>query len=103
MGLIGTPEEVRQSFATARRGDIPQRHAVSVSPLTNWDPSQAPPGQSVAYVYLPAMAVDARGGWSPALKDSTMTSVIAHISEFYDGFDAEIGRFVETPREREIG
>ena len=102
VGLIGTPEEVRQSFATARRGDIPQRHAVSVSPLTNWDPSQAPPGQSVAYIYLPAMAVDARDGWSPALKDSTMASVIAHISEFYDGFDAEIGRFVETPREREV-
>jgi len=102
VGLIGTPEEVRESFATARRGDIPVRHAVSVSPLTNWDPSQAPAGQSVAYVYLPAMAVDAREGWSPDLKEKTMSSVITHISEFYDGFDAEIGRFVETPREREI-
>jgi phytoene dehydrogenase-like protein len=102
VGLIGTPEEVRESFATARRGDIPRRHAVSVSPLTNWDPSQAPAGQSVAYVYLPAMAVDAREGWSDALKDHTMTSIIAQLSEFYDGFDAEIGRFVETAREREI-
>ncbi len=102
VGLIGTPEEVRQSFATARRGDIPQRHAVSVSPLTNWDPSQAPDGQSVAYVYLPSIAVDAREGWSPALKDKTMASVISHVSEFYDGFDAEVGRFVETPRDREI-
>ncbi len=102
VGLIGTPEEVRESFATARRGDIPQRHAVSVSPLTNWDPSQAPDGQSVAYVYLPAMAVDAREGWSPALKDRTMASVIDQVSEFYDGFDAEVGRFVETPREREV-
>jgi len=102
VGLIGTPEEVRQSFATARRGDIPQRHALSVSPLTNWDPTQAPPGQSTAYVYLPAIAVDARAGWSATLKDRTMASAIAQISEFYDGFDAEIGRFVETPREREI-
>ncbi|MDB5737441.1 MAG: beta-carotene ketolase [Sphingomonas bacterium] len=101
VGLIGTPEEVRESFAAARRGDIPKRHAVSVTPMTNIDPSQAPPGQSVAYVYLPAMTVDAREGWSPELKDRTMADVIAHMSEFYDGFDAEIGRFVETPRERE--
>ena len=102
VGLIGTPEEVRETFATARRGDIPLRHAVSVTPLSNSDPSQAPAGGSVAYVYLPAMAVDAREGWSPALKDRTMASVIAHLSEFYDGFDAEIGRFVETPRDREV-
>ena len=33
VGLIGTPEEIRQSFACARRGDIPLRHAVSVTPL----------------------------------------------------------------------
>jgi phytoene dehydrogenase-like protein len=101
VGLIGTPDEVRHSFASARRGDIPQRPAVSVSPLTNWDPSQAPSGQSVAYIYLPAMAVDAREVWSAELKNRTMASVISQISEFYDGFDAEIGRFVETPRERE--
>jgi phytoene dehydrogenase-like protein len=101
VGLIGTPEEVREAFATARRGDIPTRHAVSVTPLSNSDPSQAPPGQSLAYVYLPAMAVDAREGWSPGLKERTMATIIDHVSEFYDGFDAEIGRFVETARDRE--
>ena len=101
VGLIGTPEEVREAFATARRGDVPVRHAVSVTPLSNSDPTQAPPGQSLAYVYLPAMAVDAREGWSPALKDRTMGTIIDQLSEYYDGFDGEIGRFVETPRERE--
>jgi phytoene dehydrogenase-like protein len=100
-GLIGVPDEVRQSFAYARRGEIPTRHAVSVSPITNWDPSQAPANNSVAYVYLPAMAVDTREGWSQSLKDKTMASIIAQISEFYDGFDAEVGRFVETARDRE--
>lgn len=102
VGLIGLPEEVRESFAAARRGDIPARHALSVTPLSNSDPSQAPPGQSLAYIYLPAIAVDAREGWSQALKDRTMASVVAQCAEYYDGFDAEIGRFVETPREREI-
>lgn len=102
VGLIGTPEEVRQSFAFAKRGDIPSRHVVSLTPLSNTDPSQAPEGGSLAYIYLPAIAVDAREGWSSALKDRTTASVLAHLSEFYEGFDSEVGRFVETAREREV-
>jgi phytoene dehydrogenase-like protein len=102
VGLIGLADDVRHSFAAARRGDIPDRHAVSISPLSNIDPTQAPTGCSVAYLYLPAMAVDARDGWSAALKDKAMASIIAQVSEFYDGFQHEVGRFVETPREREI-
>jgi phytoene dehydrogenase-like protein len=74
---------------------------VSLSPLSNIDPTQAPPGCSIAYLYLPAMAVDAREGWSAALKDKTMASIIAQLSEYYDGFQHEVGRFVETARERE--
>jgi phytoene dehydrogenase-like protein len=101
VGYIGTPEEVRESFAAARRGDIPKRHALSVTPLSNSDPSQAPPGGSLAYVYVPAMAVDAREGWSPALKDRTMTDLVTQMSDYYDGFQTEVGRFVETPRDRE--
>ena len=101
VGLMGTPDEVRTAFASARRGDIPNRHAVSLSPLSNTDPSQAPPGGSLAYLYLPAMAVDAREGWSPALKDRTMASILSHVGEFYEGPETEIGRFVETARERE--
>jgi phytoene dehydrogenase-like protein len=101
VGLIGLPEEVRESFAAAKRGDIPARHAVSVTPLSNSDPSQAPEGQGMAYLYLPAMAVDAREGWSQALKDKTMASVTVQCAEYYEGFDAEVGRFVETARERE--
>jgi phytoene dehydrogenase-like protein len=102
VGLIGLADDVRHSFATARRGDIPQRHAVSLSPLSNIDPTQAPGGCSIAYLYLPAMAVDARDGWSPELKDKTMSSILAQVSEYYDGFQHEVGRFVETAREREV-
>lgn len=101
VGLIGLADDVRNSFAAARRGDIPDRHAVSLTPLSNSDPSQAPDGCSLAYLYLPAVAVDARQGWSQELKDRTMASIIAQISEYYDGFQHEVGRFVETPRERE--
>lgn len=31
-----------------------------------------------------------------------MADLVAQVSEYYEGFDAEVGRFVETPREREI-
>jgi phytoene dehydrogenase-like protein len=99
VGLIGTPEEVRQSFAHAKRGDVPQRHAVSVTPLSNSDPTQAPAGQSLAYIYLPAAPVVARDGWD-VTRDRLMKSVVAHVGEFYEGFDSEIGRFVEAPPDR---
>lgn len=101
VGLIGLADHVRESFASARRGDIPAEHAVSVTPLSNIDPTQAPDGCSIAYLYLPAMAVDAREGWSPELKERTMKSIIAQVSQYYDGFEHEVGRFVETPRDRE--
>jgi phytoene dehydrogenase-like protein len=99
VGLIGTPEEVRQSFAFAKRGDVPTRHAVSVTPLSNSDPTQAPAGESIAYIYLPAVPVVAREGWDAA-RERVMASVVAQISEFYEGFDSEIGRFVEAPPDR---
>jgi len=101
VGYIGTPEQVRESFAAAKRGDIPKEHAISVTPLSNTDPSQVPAGGGLAYIYVPAMAVDAREGWTLAVKDRTMADVIAQLSEYYDGFDAEVGRFVETARDRE--
>jgi phytoene dehydrogenase-like protein len=99
VGLIGTPEEVRESFASAKRGDIPARHAVSVTPLSNSDPTQAPAGQSLAYIYLPAAPVVARAGWDVE-RTQVMKSVLAQLSEFYEGFDSEIGRFVEAPPDR---
>jgi phytoene dehydrogenase-like protein len=101
VGLIGLADHVRESFASARRGNIPAEHAVSVTPLSNIDPTQAPDGCSIAYLYLPAMAVDAREGWSPELKERAMKSIIAQVSQYYDGFEHEVGRFVETPRDRE--
>ncbi|MEA3178796.1 MAG: hypothetical protein QOI59_2319 [Gammaproteobacteria bacterium] len=98
-GLIGTPEEVRRSFDFARRGELPDRVAVSVTPLSNSDPTQAPDGQSLAYLYLPAAPVVARDGWDE-LKPRVMRSLLAQVGEFYEGFDSELGRFVETPSDR---
>ena len=102
VGMIGLPDDVREMFWAARRGDIPLRHAMSVTPLSNIDPSQAPAGQSVAYIYLAAIAVKLRDGpWTQERKDYAMKAILAQASEYYDGFDAEIGRFVESPIDRQ--
>jgi phytoene dehydrogenase-like protein len=98
-GLIGTPAEVRRSFDFARRGEMPERVAVSVTPLSNHDPTQAPDGQSVAYLYLPAAPVVAREGWD-SLKPRLMGSLLTQLGDFYEGFESEIGRFVEAPPDR---
>lgn len=101
VGYIGTPQQVREAFAAARRGEIPKENAVSVTPLSNTDPSQVPAGGGLAYIYVPGMAVDAREGWGQEIKDRTMRDLIAQMSEYYDGLDSEVGRFVETARDRE--
>jgi len=99
VGLIGTPEELRASLASARRGDWPSQPVLSVSPMTNWDPSQAPEGQSVGYLYLPVSPVEIRGGWAPARKAAS-DAIVARASDYYEGFESEIGRIFETCPDR---
>lgn len=99
VGLIGTPEQVRDNFTAARRGKLPEHFAISLSPLSNWDKTQAPEGESVAYVYMPGVAAEVDGGWV-ANRDRAMEIGLGQIAEFYDGFQNEIGRFVEAPPDR---
>lgn len=102
VGMIGLPEDVREMFWAARRGEFPARHALSLTPMSNVDPSQAPEGQSVACIYLATSAVKLRqGSWDQARKDEVMTGVLGLVSEYYDGLDSEIGRFVESPIDRQ--
>lgn len=102
VGMIGLPDDVREMFWAARRGDLPSRYAMSVTPLSNIDPTQAPPGQSIAYIYLAGIAVKLREApWSQERKDFAMKRIIEQASEYYDGFDAEVGRFVESPIDRQ--
>lgn len=102
VGMIGLPEDVREMFWAARRGEIPARHALSVTPMSNVDPSQAPKGQSIACIYLAASAVKLQQGpWNQARKDEVMKGVLSLVSEYYDGLDSELGRFVESPVDRQ--
>jgi phytoene dehydrogenase-like protein len=99
VGLIGTPDEIRASLASARRGDLPAPPVLSISPMTNWDPSQAPEGQSVAYLYLPVSPVRLRDGWDAARQQAS-DAIVARAAEFYEGFESEIGRVFETCPDR---
>lgn len=101
VGLIGTAEELRQALIEARRGLVPKTPVFSVSPMTNWDPTQAPEGQGCAYLYMPVFPVEVNDGWE-TLKGAAADAIIARASEFYDGFDAELGRWFETCPDRAV-
>jgi phytoene dehydrogenase-like protein len=101
VGLIGTADELRRALVDARRGLIPRTPVFSVSPMTNWDPSQAPDGQGSAYVYLPIFPVDVNAGWDK-VKAGAADSILARAAEYYDGFDAELGRWFETCADRAL-
>jgi phytoene dehydrogenase-like protein len=101
VGLIGTADELRAALVQARRGLVPATPVFSVSPMTNWDPSQAPEGAGVAYLYMPVFPVEVNEGWN-ALKQSASDAIIARASEYYDGLDAELGRWFETCPDRAV-
>ena len=101
VGLIGTADELRQALVDARRGLVPATPVFSVSPMTNWDPSQAPQGQGSAYVYLPVFPVEVNAGWAKAKKPAA-DAILARAGQYYDGFDAELGRWFETCPDRAV-
>jgi phytoene dehydrogenase-like protein len=99
VGLIGTADELRRALVQSRRGQVPTTPVFSVSPMTNWDPSQAPEGHGVAYIYLPVFPVEVNDGWA-SLKQSAGDAIVARAGDYYDGLDAELGRWFETCPER---
>uniref|UniRef100_B0T5Q6 FAD dependent oxidoreductase n=1 Tax=Caulobacter sp. (strain K31) TaxID=366602 RepID=B0T5Q6_CAUSK len=100
VGLIGSADELRQALVHARRGQVPSAPVFSLSPMTNWDPSMAPEGQGVAYIYLPVFPVEVNDGW-PRAKAPAADAIIARAADYYEGFDGELGRWFETCPDRE--
>ena len=95
--MSGTAEEVRENFAAARRGEIPERPVVWASVTSATDPSLAPPGQDVLYLYPLIMPLNPLGGWD-SVRVEAEKRVMAVTSElFSDINELEIGRWVETP------
>jgi phytoene dehydrogenase-like protein len=97
--LIGTAQESQRALIAARRGMVPADPVFAVSPMTNWDASLAPPGQGYAYIYLHIFPVDVNEGWDK-IKAPAADAIVARASQYYSGFESELGRWFETCPER---
>lgn len=94
--LIGTVEAVLENFRACARDDVPRLPYMWITAPSAVDPSQAPAGQDVAYLYPVAMPVHPREGWD-AIRDRVGQQVIDQANEYMHGLkDFEIGRRVEA-------
>jgi phytoene dehydrogenase-like protein len=97
--LIGTEESVRESYAAAARGELPDDPAIWVVAPSGMDPTQAPEGQESLYIYSLAAPVHPREGWQ-ALRAPAVGSILAKLGKYIGPLEgAEIGRLVETPED----
>ncbi len=94
--LIGTTEAVLENFRAASRGEVPTLPYMWNTLPSAVDPSQAPAGQDIAYLYPVAMPVSPREGWD-AIRTRVGQQVIDQASDYMDGLhELEIGRRVEA-------
>lgn len=94
--LIGTSEAVLDNFRSAARGEVSSMPYMWITAPSAVDPSQAPPGQDVAYLYPVAMPVEPRQGWD-AIRAAVGQQVIDWAAEYMSGLkEFEIGRRVEA-------
>jgi phytoene dehydrogenase-like protein len=71
-----------------------------VIPISYADPTTVPEGQGLAYMYLPIYPVELNSGWGNQ-KAAAAEAIVARASEYYTGFEAELGRWFETCPDRE--
>jgi phytoene dehydrogenase-like protein len=94
--LIGTVEAVLENFRSSARGEVPKLPYMWITAPSAVDPSQAPEGQDVVYLYPVAMPVEPREGWDD-IRAQVGQQVINQASEYMDGLKAhEIGRRIEA-------
>src|SRR5690606_23994711 len=94
--LIGTEEAVLENFAASSRGEVPQLPYVTMAAPSAADPSQAPEGQDVVYIYSPVMPVNPTGGWD-AIREKVADQVIDQLSDYVEGIKGHvIGRRIEA-------
>ena len=94
--LIGTAEAVVENFRSSARGDVPKLPYLWITAPSAADPSQAPPGQDIAYLYAISMPVNPRDGWD-AIRERVATQLIDWSDEYMQGVKAnEIARRVEA-------
>jgi len=94
--LVGTAEAVLDNFKCAARGEVSKQPYLWATMPSAVDPTQAPEGQDIAYLYPVAMPVEPRNGWE-TIRADVAQQVIDQADGFLPGLKAlEIGRRMEA-------
>lgn len=94
--IIGTVEAVLDSFKCAARGEVSREMYQWLTIPSAMDPSQAPAGQDVVYLYPVAMPVAPNGGWD-AIRAEVGQMVIDQASDYVNGLkEFEIARRIDV-------
>jgi phytoene dehydrogenase-like protein len=94
--LIGTAEAVAENFRSSARGDVPKLPYLWITAPSAADPTQAPPGQDIAYLYAIAMPVNPREGWD-AIRDRVADQLVDQSIEYVAGLKGnQIARRIEA-------
>lgn len=98
--MYGSFEQVIEAERMAREGRFPIDPPWWATILSATDPSQAPAGQDVLYMYAPS-PVHPVEPWENQ-RDQAAKTLVAAVSRVIDGIDEyELGRVVETPEDLE--
>jgi phytoene dehydrogenase-like protein len=92
--LTGSFEDMIDAVDAATHGRLPDRIPVAMVLPTGPDPSQAPAGQDVIYLWTGWAPRNPPEGWD-ALAPRAGQAIVDTAARYVDGFDLEIGRFVE--------
>ncbi len=94
--MIGTEEAVLENFAACARGEVPKLPYITLAVPSAADPSQAPSGKDIVYLYPPVMPVKPNEGWD-AIRERVADWVIDQASEYVEGLKEQIiGRRIEA-------
>jgi len=94
--LVGTADAVVDNFKCAAAGKVSDKPYFWATAPTAVDPSQAPDGQDVVYIYPIATPVEPEAGWD-AIRANTAQQMIDFTAEYMDGLkEFEIGRRIEA-------
>lgn len=94
--LVGTAEAVLDNFKCAARGEVSKQPYLWATMPSAVDPTQAPEGQDIAYLYPVAMPVEPRNGWE-TIRAEVAQQVIDQADGFLPGLKTlEIGRRMEA-------
>jgi phytoene dehydrogenase-like protein len=95
--IVGTADDIRSSFTSSIRGELPPDIYFWAAIPTACDSSQAPEDQDVLYLYPPAVPAHPKEGWQ-VLREKAEQTIISKANRYFDNLDLlEIGRWVETP------